>query len=121
MEIHEHPLIEGTVGELDSPIDHRDFRGLARFLERHIDYARWEALRYIQIRPYLHERSLDYTSRQLFKYRNINSRWFASFYFIYTYIVRLGILDGLPGYKYACYKKWYFQTVRNLIREQMTA
>lgn len=119
MEIHEHPVLEGTIGEIKAPIDHRDFRGLARFFERHVDYAKWEAARYLQIRPTLKDKASEFTGRQRFKYRNIEKLWFAWFYFLFTYVVKLGFLDGRAGYQYASYKKWYFQTVRNLIREQL--
>ncbi|MEO1660391.1 MAG: glycosyltransferase family 2 protein [Pseudomonadota bacterium] len=118
MEVHEHPVLQGTVGEIKAPIDHRDFRGLARFLQRHIDYAKWEASRYMQLRPELEQKSADLTDRQSFKYNNIEKFWFAWFYFFYTYLGKLGILDGRAGYQYASYKKWYFQTVRNIILEQ---
>ena len=39
MEIHEHPIIDGPVGEIRAPIDHRDYKGLAKFIDRHRDYA----------------------------------------------------------------------------------
>ncbi|MCR9271132.1 MAG: glycosyltransferase family 2 protein [Hyphomonadaceae bacterium] len=118
MEVHEHPVLTGTVGEIKAPIDHRDFRGLARFLQRHIDYAKWEASRYIQLKSDLEARSSVLTSRQTFKYQNIEKPWFAWFYFFYTYIGKGGFMDGRAGYQYASYKKWYFQTVRNIILEQ---
>jgi glycosyltransferase involved in cell wall biosynthesis len=118
MEVHEHPILTGSIGEIKSPIDHRDFRGLARFLQRHIDYAKWEASRYRQLSSELDEKSAVLTARQSFKYKNIEKSWFASFYFFYTYFGKLGFLDGRAGYQYASYKKWYFQTVRNIILEQ---
>ena len=117
MEIHEHPIISGNIGVIRSPIDHRDFRGLARFLERHIDYAKWECRRLLKLRQEDGGRNHRQTMRQSFKYDNIDKSWFAHFYFIYTYFFRLGILDGFAGYQYASYKRWYFQTVRNLIKE----
>lgn len=118
MEIHEHPVLEGEIDEIGTPIDHRDFRGLARFLDRHIDYARWETSRYLKIQSNDDGVTSRFTGRQKFKYQHLESRWFASFYFFYTYIIRLGFLDGSAGYQYASYKRWYFQTVRNLIRER---
>ena len=118
MEVHEHPILSGDVGEISAPVDHRDFRGLARFLQRHIDYAKWEASRYMQLRSKLDHNYAILTNRQSFKYKNIEKPWFAWFYFFYTFFGKLGFLDGRAGYQYASYKKWYFQTVRNLILEQ---
>lgn len=118
MEVHEHPILSGSIGEIKAPIDHRDFRGVARFLERHVDYAKWESSRYLHLRDSLKSGEVALTFRQKIKYGSIAQFWFASLYFLYTYIGKLGILDGRAGYQYASYKKWYFQTVRNLIREQ---
>ena len=119
MEVHEHPVLDGDISEIGARIDHRDFRGIARFLERHIDYAKWEASRYISVKEKNPQGQPDsLTGRQSFKYANIEKFWFAWFYFLYTYFGKLGFLDGRAGYQYASYKKWYFQTVRNIILEQ---
>lgn len=116
MEVHEHPLIEGEVGEISVPIEHRDYKGLDKFIERHKDYAKWEANRYQE----LQERSEDpqhFTRRQRFKYRYLLKWWYPWFYFIYAYVVKLGFLDGSKGFYYAFFKLWYFQTIRLLARE----
>lgn len=118
MEVHEHPILDGTVGEIAARIDHRDFRGLDRFLARHLDYAKWEAERYKELRRRLSERTFTLTNRQRLKYKSIDKAWFALMYFCYTYFIKLGFLDGRAGLHYAAYKRWYFQTVRNLILER---
>ncbi len=117
MEIHEHPIVDGAVGEIDVPIDHRDDRGVARFLEKHIDYARWEARRYAKLRSDPNA-AQHLTRRQRFKYRHLAKWWYPGFYFCFTYFVKLGLLDGRAGYHYAAHKAWYFRTIRLLIREQ---
>lgn len=116
MEIHEHPIVAGPVGEIRVPIDHRDDKGLARFLEKHIDYARWEARRYakLQENPQAWH---HFTRRQRFKYRHLATWWYPGFYFLFTYIAKRGFLDGRAGLHYAAYKGWYFRTIRLLIRE----
>ncbi|MEL6756023.1 MAG: glycosyltransferase family 2 protein [Pseudomonadota bacterium] len=118
MEIHEHPILDGDIEYVRAPIEHRDYRGLARFIERHVDYAKWEAQRYAALQKRSTEKLEKHTSRQAFKYKNIDKSWFPLFYFFYTYIVRMGFMDGVSGYYYAYYKKWYFITVGNIIREQ---
>lgn len=116
MEIHEHPILNGTLGEIEVPVDHRDDRGLARFLDKHVDYARWEAQRYTSLRN-TPEVTRHFTFRQRFKYRHLAAWWYPSFYFLFTYLVKRGILDGAAGLHYAAYKAWYFHTIRLLIRE----
>ena len=42
MEIHEHPVIEGEVGEIKAKIDHRDFRDVYHYIAKHNEYSSWE-------------------------------------------------------------------------------
>lgn len=117
MEVHEHPVIEGPIGEISARIDHRDDRGLAKFIERHKDYALWEARRTRQLRSAAPGVWEQLTSRQRKKYRNIDKWWFAWAYFLWTYVAKRGFLDGLPGFFYAFYKLWYFWTIKLLLKE----
>jgi len=117
MEIHEHPIVEGPVGEIASAIDHRDYKGLARFIERHKDYALWEARRYAKLRGDA-EAWHHLTKRQQFKYRHLSKWWYPWFYFGVTYFAKLGFLDAGAGFHYAAFKAWYFQSIRLLIMEQ---
>lgn len=121
MEIHEHPIIEGRIGEVKVPIEHNDFRGIVRFLERHVDYARWEAQRVLRLNSEGMDKINKMTRRQRFKYKHIQKWWYPFFYFCYTYFARLGLLDGAAGFQYAFYKAWYFLTIRLLVRELTTA
>lgn len=118
MEIHEHPVLDGPIGEIRGRIDHRDFRGLDKFLLRHVDYAKWEAARFEALRSTGTESWQPLTTRQRFKYRHLASWWFPWFYFLVTYVARAGFLDGRPGILYAYYKAWYFETIRALLIER---
>jgi glycosyltransferase involved in cell wall biosynthesis len=119
MEVHEHPVITGPIGMIRAPIDHRDDRGILRFIDRHRDYARWEANRTIAITTKKQAAETTHlTVRQRIKYSRLTEWWFPFAYFTYHYIVRLGFLDGAAGFHYAIYKFWYFTTVGLLIREQ---
>lgn len=119
MEIHEHPIVEGEVGEIKVPIEHNDFRGIAKFLDRHSNYAMWEARRMLLLeqKKGAGTSSRVFTGRQRFKYQKMERWWYPWFYFIYTYLIRLGILDGAAGFQYAFYKAWYYLTVRIMIHE----
>ncbi|RWP19307.1 MAG: glycosyltransferase family 2 protein [Mesorhizobium sp.] len=115
MEVHEHPILAGRVGAIETLIDHRDFRGIDRFIGRHQAYAKWEANRYMLLRSGAAQNTL--TERQSVKYKYLPSRWYAFAYFFYSYVLKGGVLDGWPGFSYAFYKTWYFHTISNLIRE----
>jgi glycosyltransferase involved in cell wall biosynthesis len=117
MEVHEHPIIDGNVGEIKAVIEHHDFQGIGKFIDRHRDYAIWEALRILLLERQGGKGEKELTDRQKFKYSNIERAWYPWAYFVYTYIVRCGFLDGSAGAYYAFYKAWYFLTIRLLIRE----
>lgn len=117
MEIHEHPIVEGKVGEISAPIEHNDFRGIEKFLDRHRDYARWEARRLLVLERQGRHSAAELTSRQRFKYRNLRRWWYPWLYFIHAYVVRRGFLDGTAGFHYAFYKAWYFLTIQLMARE----
>lgn len=118
MEVHEHPIINGPVGEIAVRIDHNDDRGMRKFIDRHVDYAQWEAERFILMQSQAHEagaRSL--TARQKAKYRFMKAWWYPAGYFLYTYFVRLGFLDGRAGLAYAAMKFWYFTLIQTFIAD----
>lgn len=118
MEVHEHPIITGPVGKIAVRIDHNDDRGMRKFVERHVDYAQWEAERFV-----LMQRRQDaadapsLTLRQKAKYRFIKAWWYPAAYFLYTYVVRLGFLDGRAGLAYAVMKFWYFTLIQTFIAD----
>jgi glycosyltransferase involved in cell wall biosynthesis len=116
MEIHEHPIIQGSVGEIAARIDHDDYRGIAKFIDRHRNYAMWEARRYQALTVAKNDGS-DFSPRQRRKYRHLAAWWFPWAYFALTYFVKLGFLDGRAGFLLAFYKTWYFTSIGVLIRE----
>jgi glycosyltransferase involved in cell wall biosynthesis len=116
MEVHEHPVVQGLVGEIDSPIDHLDYRGLHHFIDRHNSYSTWEANRFLQLRV-TPKTEQQFSQRQVAKYRFIAQWWFPFAYFMLTYIIRGGFLDGRAGFVYASFKAYYFQQIREKIAE----
>jgi glycosyltransferase involved in cell wall biosynthesis len=116
MEVHEHPVLNGRIGEITAPIDHLDFRGLAHFIDRHNAYSTWEAKRFLQLRTDRAQMRHP-TPRQVTKYRHVSRWWFPPAYFILTYILYRGFLDGRAGFIYAVFKACYFMQVREKIRE----
>jgi glycosyltransferase involved in cell wall biosynthesis len=108
MEIHEHPILDGTTGAISARLDHRDDRGLEHWIRKHNDYSSWEAHRTALLRR---ERRLGdgaLTPRQLRKYRSIGAWWLPSAYFLDTWIRRGGWKDGHAGFAYAFLKACYF-------------
>ncbi|MDO9443092.1 MAG: glycosyltransferase family 2 protein [Beijerinckiaceae bacterium] len=116
MEVHEHPVLAGSVGEIACPIEHNDFKSLHHFIDRHNQYSSWEARRTFALNR---KGAEGLTRRQAIKYRFVTQAWFAFAYFGLQYFIKLGILDGRAGLLYAFYKFSYFLDVRQKYLEHM--
>lgn len=112
MEIHEHPIIKGKVGELKNRIRHQDIRSIENLLHKHIDYAVWEKHRFNSINSWN-----DFSFRQKFKYKLMSSLLFPYIYFVLNYFVFLGFLDGKNGLHHSLFKFNYFLNIYLLLKE----
>lgn len=120
MEVHEHPILKGEVGEIKSKIDHQDFKGISHFINKHSEYAHWEAERYLHTIRH-HKISCSWTWRQRLKYRLVRSIFIGPTFFLGTFFIFGGFRDGFRGLKYAFFKMCYFNRIYKLIRERQNA
>lgn len=111
MEVHEHPVLDGEVGEIRTKILHHDENPLEKWIARHNDYSTWEARRIVS------EGARGRTLRQRIKYRTVQSQFFPVAYFAAQYFAYGGFLDGAAGLKFAAAKALYFATVRQKVAE----
>ena len=119
IEIHEHVVVDGEVGRLQNPVRHENWNSLYRYIEKHNEYSEWEATLY-------HEGDSGAVEPDLFGNQAQRRRWlkdllvrvpgFPLITFLYHYVLRLGFLDGKPGFIYCVLKgvqrfhakaKWY--------------
>lgn len=114
MEIHEHPVLKGPVGNIKPKIDHRDFRGIAHYVSKHNEYSSWEASRFIKLNM---ENSGTYTRKQRLKYRLMKSPLIGPCFFIGSYVLMGGFLDGHRGFVFALFKMHYFTEIYAKIKE----
>jgi glycosyltransferase involved in cell wall biosynthesis len=121
MEVHEHPVLEGAVGEIKTPIEHNDFRGLKHYIAKHNEYSSWEAARYLRLIEQQGSEWNGLTERQKKKYRNLAKWWFAPAYFIAAYILKKGFIDGVEGLNFALLKAIYFYQIRLKIKEALNS
>jgi len=117
MEVHEHPVLVGSIGAIRSRIEHHDFRGLKNYIHRHNEYSSWEANRFIWLKSAGATEWSRLNSRQKFKYRYVDRVWFAWFYWFISVIIKRGFLDGSAGMYLGRMKRHYFQDVRMKIRD----
>jgi glycosyltransferase involved in cell wall biosynthesis len=106
MEVHENMIVNGNIGLIKSRILHNACDNLDFYILKHNDYAIWESNR-------IFSNKIDQLSnfRLTFKYRFLNSFFLSFFYFFYTYILRLGFLDGKHGFIFALLKFSYFNNI----------
>lgn len=120
MEIHEHPILDGTIGVVAATIEHSDYRGLHHYIAKHNEYSTWEANRFTSLQR-SGDGSSQLTRRQRFKYRYLASAWLGPLYFVVSYFVKLGFLDGSAGWVFARMKWRYFSDIRLKILERRAA
>ena len=101
-EIHEHVVVQGTTGKLNSIMDHHAFPTIDSFIEKHNRYSNWEAVVESNVEDdesaLQHERVKE--KRRLRRiFRRLPFR--PTLRFLYVYIWQLGILDGWAGYVFA--------------------
>lgn len=126
MEVHERVIVNGLVGKLKSPIIHRDFKNLEAYIARHNKYSTWEAkLRYQYlktgfygnqtIRPKLFGNTQE--RRRYLKTIAIRTPFEPLWWFLYHYVLKLGLLEGYPGLIACLIRANYIAQVRAKIYE----
>lgn len=120
MEVHEHPVLPGTQGTLTATIEHNDYKGIHAYIARHNDYSSWEAARHSKLMstPQAWE---HFTPIQRKKYRALAKWWLAPAYFLHSYVIKRGFLDGGVGLIFAILKAIYFFQIRLKIIERQAA
>ena len=117
MEVHEHPVLKGSTGSLQSRLEHHDYKGLKHYLARHNEYSSWEANRFIWLSTAAADAWSALTSRQKIKYRNLHRWWFSWFYWASVIFLKHGWMDGASGFRLAAFKRRYFAEIRLKILE----
>ncbi|MFN2428992.1 MAG: glycosyltransferase family 2 protein [Cryomorphaceae bacterium] len=116
MEIHEHPVLNGQTGVIKPKIDHRDFRGVGSYMEKHNAYASWEAARFASMKND-HQIKENFTWKQKMKYKLMRSAFIGPVFFFGSFIFMGGFLDGRRGFVFAILKMAYFTQIYCRLRE----
>ncbi|RZK38701.1 MAG: glycosyltransferase family 2 protein [Hymenobacter sp.] len=116
MEVHEHPVLQGETGVIQSKIDHQDFRGVSHYVLKHNEYAGWEAARFLKANHTTSDAS--WTWKQRLKYRLMQSIWIGPAYFCGSFFLLGGFRDGARGLAFAILKMSYFTQIYCKIKEK---
>jgi glycosyltransferase involved in cell wall biosynthesis len=117
VEVHEHPVLDGTLGRIKAPLAHDERRGLDSYIGKHNLYSTWEACRFLALETEDAKSWDALTKRQQFKYRHVDKWWFCWSYFFLTFLVKRGFMDGRAGFVFAALKRQYYSHIRLKIRE----
>lgn len=115
LEGHYQPRIQGKIKKFSSGIVHNDNDPISTWMNRHVKYAKWEAhlLKNKNIK-----KEVDTSKGVLGSlFHKLPFRPVA--FFFYSYVIRLGFLDGRAGFDYAFAKSWYYWLSGVIAREEM--
>ncbi len=121
MEVHERVIVDGSVGQLKTPLIHEDFKGLAAYIDRHNKYSTWEAhLRHQLLTT--GQYGEDSVVPRLLGNAQERRRWLKRIavripgehflWFLYHYVICLGFLEGKPGLIACQIRAQYIANVR---------
>lgn len=115
MEIHEHPIIKGSVGIIRSKIDHRDNKSIDAYWKKHQEYASWEARRYLRLKT--DQLKVQWSFQQQIKYLIIQTPLIGPCFFIGSYFLMGGFINGYRGLAFNILKAAYFTLIYCKIKE----
>jgi glycosyltransferase involved in cell wall biosynthesis len=111
--VHEHMLIDGPTLKLQGHMEHDDRRGLETYMAKHNRYSTLEAEAILAgntegegLRANLFGNQLErrrWMKKRL--YRHLPAKWVWRF--IYMYVFRLGVLDGMTGLRFCLFMSAY--------------
>jgi len=124
MEVHERLVLHGRKDRLLTPLIHEDFKGLDAYRARHEKYAAWEAQARYEflesgqwgegaIKPRLFGDEQE--RRRFLKTVALHTPCEPLWWFLYHYVIRLGVLEGVPGLIASTIRARYIARVRRLV------
>jgi len=130
MEVHERLSITGSFGRFQSPLCHRDAKGVRAYIARHNAYSTWEAeLRFrflttgrygeTSIQPRWNGNTQE--RRRFLKLIAVQLPFEPWCWFVYHYILRGGFLEGRRGLIVSQIRRAYIEQVRAKIYEKQAA
>jgi glycosyltransferase involved in cell wall biosynthesis len=117
-EMHYQPPVDGTTEVLKTPMIHEDQETLYHFFDRHNKYSNWEVVvrhngsyfRNADAQPFLRRYLKPMFARMPFK---------PLIAFLYSYVLRVGFLDGRAGFDFALHRAFYLWQIDLKMRERI--
>lgn len=108
-EAHEHVELAGRVARLTHELDHHAYPTIAAWVEKHNRYAVWEAAMYERFlsEPIPAGIGRGKRFKRLLKKIYLRLPMRPAVRFLYSYVFRLGFLDGKPGLVFCVLLSFY--------------
>ena len=122
-EAHEHVELQGRVLKLREELDHHAYPTLSTFVEKHDRYSAWEAENYDRFLNAPIPKGIGASKRikRILKKLYLRLPFRPAIRFLYTYVLRLGFLDGRPGLIFCLLLSYYdFLCVAKRYERQVT-
>jgi glycosyltransferase involved in cell wall biosynthesis len=126
MEVHEHVMVDGRTGRLNSSLVHRNVESLSHYIRKHDQYSNWES----RVLSAGEENSTELKPR-LFGNQAQRRRWLKKMFFrvpgspvllfFHRYLFCRGFLDGVPGLIYCAFQAVQMFHTKAKIYEQRVA
>lgn len=113
LEGHYQPVVQGGIRRVKNALLHDDKDPIRTWFQRHNNYSDWEAS--LRTRPEARKGIARLRSRQGSVFDLVPGKSLA--FFIYSYLLRRGFLDGLPGLNYAVALSFYYWQINMKTRE----
>lgn len=123
MEVHEHVIVPGATRRLKYRLLHHNVENLDRYIQKHNQYSNWEAC----VWSTSGDQQEPKARPTLFGSQAQRRRWLRKhffwmpgspvFFFLYKYLLCLGILDGVPGLIYCGFQGIQFFHIKAKIYE----
>jgi glycosyltransferase involved in cell wall biosynthesis len=113
LEVHYQPEAAGEVGRTEGLLAHHDLDPVRTWFDRHNKYSDWEA--YIHADPVMMRTVRSFKSGQGQRFDVVPFKPLA--FWLYSYVVRRGFLDGQAGFDYAVALAAYYWQIGLKTRE----
>jgi glycosyltransferase involved in cell wall biosynthesis len=122
MEVHEHVIVDGRTTRLKNPLLHYNVESLSRYILKHNEYSNWDARVWLEGETNSTDLPPSMFGSQAQRRRWLRRMFFGLpgsplLFFIYKYVLRLGLLDGLPGLIYCGFQGVQFFHIKSKIYE----
>ena len=107
IEVHEHVVVNGSVGRLKNPVRHENVNSLDRYIQKHNEYSNWEVKVFREgtngeLRPSLW--GVQAQRRRWLKRKLLRFPGSPVLMCLYKYLLWMGFLDGVPGLYSCCFQ-----------------